>query len=379
MGLLGKLLGKTKNAVQEVKDENAGIEKEKTAKEEASLSREGAQSIISELETISYITINKEYPKEKLDILKTGIQKIIDELKKAETLFLDTSVMDDYIVKVIRILKNGVYDGDEDTIKYSCKYLRKLIFDERREIIANDKQQVAKILMEKNNTAQKMQMICEYYSDKGKAEQVIETFSADIIKFQGKYDKYNEELDAFLKKNPDIEEDYDLYIAGKETKRAIGDILSYENKKEEKSNIAGKIENLKILRAKSEKKLVAIKGQIQQIELLLQYRNIQVSPELTSGMEKTARDLEGLEEESRKMLDDMQKASDHVDSIIRTRTEADRRRAADIKQRVKEIENRERKLAKLNEEVQSEQSLSNKVQEGITIANDSEPTMIIND
>ena len=113
--------------------------------------------------------------------------------------------------------------------------------------------------------------------------------------------------------------------------------------------------------------------------MLLQYRNIQVSPELTSGMEKTARDLEGLEEESRKMLDDMQKASDHVDSIIRTRTEADRRRAADIKQRVKEIENRERKLAKLNEEVQSEQSLSNKVQEGITIANDSEPTMIIND
>lgn len=378
MKIFGALFGKTKNAVQEVKDENAGIEKEKTAKEEASLSRKGTQSIVYELETISYLTINKDYPKEKLNILKTGIQKIIGELKKADTLILDTTVIDDYAIKIIQVLKSGIRNGDEDTIKYTFDFLCKILLEERREITAIDEYAAEAELQQKNYAAEKMFVLCEMYENKGKNEQLVKELSADIQKSQTTYDEYRRELDELEEKKPELKLDSEAYIAGQKTDGATGDVLSYVNKNSSLADIADEIEGLKKYRAEVEEVIVKINNQIKQIRLQLRYKDVGLSSEIKATIDKYATDLIKREEERRDFLNKLEDSATRFYEIINTVTEDDRRRAAATMQRVKEIRDRKRSLAKLNEEAKREQELLKKIQEENTVTNNAEPTMIIN-
>lgn len=131
-----KLLGMSKEKGCEEGSES--VEKKKNSKELADQARRSGAKVADELEALIYEDHSRRIPAETIEKYRVIAGGLASQLKRAETLGIDTSIIDENLEKLVILLQKAIEKGYETYISGIFRAMQEIVQKERTNVIGQE-------------------------------------------------------------------------------------------------------------------------------------------------------------------------------------------------------------------------------------------------
>ncbi|MDO5538806.1 MAG: hypothetical protein Q4F83_01860 [Eubacteriales bacterium] len=362
LDILKELVG-----IQTGKD-NSGNDLEEM-KRMAGLHRGGGQDILNELELIRCVSRTDMIGEEKLQQISRLIEGYKKVLEQAHTSVLDTTKIDENIVKMVTLLRNALEKEKEETAVLICGDIGTCIMEFRSDIRCNSKEEEQKILNKREMQTRYMLALATFRSQADELKEEILQYEAQQKAREEAYKNAYEQLEASWSEYPELENAVEEGLISRARISAVAKELNTQKGKV--VSLYKNIENIKAMKAKARQRLAECEENVRNLTLQLEESAVALDEKLVDEVlalqelfEKELlegeREIDRLREASadfQSLLDSLFTSSKELDRMIKNEIEFTKLQKELKKQEKARAEAMQRKLQETQE--QESEMLSN--------------------